>query len=63
MVETRFALILYFRISGLKSCMPYSIKGFFKISIDMVQILLMLEILFIQNFKVEDLFCGVPSGS
>ena len=31
----------------------------------MVQILLMLEIpvLFIQDFKVEDLFCGAPSGS
>ena len=31
----------------------------------MVQILLMLEItvLFRQDFKVEDLFCGAPSGS
>ena len=31
----------------------------------MVQMLLMLEIpvLFIQDFKVEDLFCGAPSGS
>ena len=31
----------------------------------MVQILLMLEIhvLYIQNFKVEDLFCGALSGS
>ena len=31
----------------------------------MVQILLMLEIgdLFIQDFKVEDLFSGAPSGS
>ena len=29
----------------------------------MVQILLMLEILFIQDFKVEDLFYGVSSGS
>ena len=29
----------------------------------MVQILLMLEILFIQEFKVEDLFCGAPSDS
>ena len=44
--------------------MPYSIKGFL-ISEDMVQILLMLKIpvLFIQDFKVENLFCGVPSGS
>ena len=31
----------------------------------MVLILLMLEIpvLFIQDFKAEDLFCGAPSGS
>ena len=29
----------------------------------MVQILLMLEVLYIQDFKVEDLFCGAPSGS
>ena len=29
----------------------------------MVQILLMLEILYIQDFKVEDLFCGAPFGS
>ena len=29
----------------------------------MVQILLMLEVLFTQDSKVEDLFCGAPSGS
>ena len=29
----------------------------------MVQILLMLEILYIQDIKVEDLFCGALSGS
>ena len=29
----------------------------------MVQILLMLEVLFTQDFKVEDLFCGASSGS
>ena len=29
----------------------------------MVQILLMLEVLFTQVSKVEDLFCGVSSGS
>ena len=28
----------------------------------MVQILLMLEILFTEDSKVEDLFCGAPSG-
>ena len=29
----------------------------------MVQILLMLEVLFTQDFKVEDLFCSASSGS
>ena len=29
----------------------------------MVQILLMLEILYIQDSKIEDLFCGSPSGA
>ena len=29
----------------------------------MVQILLMLEVLFTQNYKVEDLLCGAPSSS
>ena len=29
----------------------------------MVQIQLMLEILYILDFKVEDLFCGAPFGS
>ena len=41
--------------------MPYSVKGFFEINEDMVQILLMLEVLFTQNSKVEDLFCGASS--
>ena len=39
--------------------MPYSVKGFFEINEDMVQIPLMLEVLFTQDSKVEDLFCGV----
>ena len=43
--------------------MPYSVKGFFEISEDMVQILLMLDVLFTQDSKVEDLFCGASSGS
>ena len=43
--------------------MPYSVKGFFEINEDMVQILLMLEVLFTPNSKVEDLFCGASSGS
>ena len=29
----------------------------------MVQILLMLKVFFTQEFTVEDLFCGSPSGS
>ena len=43
--------------------MPYSVKGFFEINEDMVQILLMLEVLFTQDFKVDDFFCGASSGS
>ena len=43
--------------------MPYFVKGLFEISDDMVQILQMLEVLFTQNSKVEDLFCGTSSGS
>ena len=43
--------------------MPYSVKGVFEINEDMVQIQLMLEVLFTQDSKVEDLFCGASSGS
>ena len=43
--------------------MPYSVKGFFELNEDMVQILLKLEVLFIQDSKVEDLFCGASFGS
>ena len=43
--------------------MPYSIKGFFEIGEDMVQILLVLEVLFTQDSEVEDLFCGASFGS
>ena len=43
--------------------MPYAVKGFFDINEDMVQILLMLEVLFTQDTKAEDLFCGASSGS
>ena len=42
--------------------MPYNAKGYSEISEDMVQILLMLEVLFTQDSKVEDLFCGASSG-
>ena len=43
--------------------MPYSVKGCFEINEDMVEILLMLEVPFTQDSKVEDLFCGASSGS
>ena len=44
--------------------MSYSVKGFFfLIKEDMVQILLILEVLFTLNSKVEDLFRGASSGS
>ena len=43
--------------------MPCSVKGFFEIFEDMVQILLVLEVLFTQDSEVEDLFCGAFSGS
>ena len=42
--------------------MPYAIKGFFEINEDMVQILLMFEVLFTRDSKVEDLFCCASSG-
>ena len=60
MVQTRFALILYFR-KVAHGCMPYSVKGFFEINEDMVQILLMLDVIFTQDSKVEGLFCGASS--
>ena len=43
--------------------MPYSVKGFFEINEDMVQILMMLEVLFTLDSKIEELFCGASSGS
>ena len=43
--------------------MPYSVKCFYEINEDMVQILLMLQVLFTQDSKVEDLFCDASSGS
>ena len=41
--------------------MSYSVKGFFEINEDMIQVVLMLEVLFTQDSKVEDLFCGASS--
>ena len=42
--------------------MPFSVRGFFEINEDMIQILLM-EVLLTQDSKVEDMFCGASSGS
>ena len=44
--------------------MSHSVIFFlFEIIEDMVQILLMLVVFFIQDFTVEDLFCGALAGS
>ena len=43
--------------------MPYSVKGFFEINEDIAQILLMLEVLFTQDSKVDDLLCDASFGS
>ena len=60
MVRTRFALILYFRMVAHKAACHTPSRAFLK---SMVQILLMLEVLFTQDSKVEDLFCGASSSS
>ena len=62
-MRTRFALVLYFRMVAHKAACHTLSKAFFENNADMVQILLMLEILFTQDFKVEDLFCCASSGS
>ena len=63
MVRTRFAQVLYFRMVTHKAACHTLSTAFFEINEDMVRILLMLEVLFTQDFKVEDLFYGAPSGS
>ena len=63
MVRTRFALILYFRMVANKAVCHTLSKAFLKINEDIVQILLMLEVLFTQDSKVEVLFRGAPSNS
>ena len=62
-MQNRFALILYFRMVAHKAACHTLSKAFFEISEDMVQILLMLEVIFTQESKVEDMFCGASSGS
>ena len=41
--------------------MPYSVKGFFEINEDNEDSVM--EVLFTQDSKVEDLFCGASSSS
>ena len=62
MARTRFALILYFGMVAHKVACHTLSKAFFEINEDMEQILLMLEVLFTQDSKVEGLFCGASSG-
>ena len=63
MVRTKCALILYFRMVAHKAACHILSDFVFEDNEDMVQILLMLEVLFTQDSKVEDLFCGAPSSS
>ena len=62
MVRTRFALILYFCMVAHKAACRTLSKAFLK-SMKTWYRLLMLEVLFTQDSKVEDLFCGASSGS
>ena len=59
MVRTRLALILYFRMAAI-GLMSFTVNRFLDIIENMVQILLTLELLFIQGSKAEDMFCGAP---
>ena len=63
MVRTRFALILYFRMVAHKAACHTLSKAFLKSMKTWYRFLLMLEVLFTQDSKVEDLFCGASSGS
>ena len=42
--------------------MPYSAKGIFEDNECIAQVLLMLDLLFTQDSRVEDLFRGAPTG-
>ena len=63
MVQTRFALMLFFRVVAHKAACHTLSKAFLEIDEDMVQILLVLEVLFTQDSEVEDLFCSASSSS
>ena len=59
MVRTRFALILYFRMVAHKAACHTLSKAFLK----SMKTWYRLEVLFTQDYEVEDLFCGASSGS
>ena len=63
MSRTRFALILYFCMEAHKAAGNTLSKVVFLINEYMVHILLMLEVLFIQGSKLEELIFGASSGS
>ena len=58
----RFAFILYFRMAVDKAAL-HTMLQFFKINNHIIQHLLMLEIPFTWDSKIEYLFCGAPSSS
>ena len=62
-MRTRFALILYIRMVAHKAACHTLSKALFSINEDTVHILLMLEVLFKKDSKVEDLFWSASSGS
>ena len=41
--------------------MPKHVEGFLEVYEDMVEVLLVLEIFFTEDSKVEDLLCGAPA--
>ena len=62
MYRSRFALIKYFR-TVIHQAACHTLQKVYLIDEDIVQILLNLKVLFTQDSKVEDPFCGASSGS
>ena len=62
MFRSRFALIKYFRMV-IHQAACHTLQKVYLIDEDMVQILLNLKVLFKQDSKVEEPFCGASSGS
>ena len=64
MVQTRFALILFYSIVAYKTaCLDTFLSKAMEISKNTVQILLMFEVLFTQYSKMEALLCGAKFNS